>query len=427
MANTLTRDAMIFSKVISVLAMLASLAWLYVEPKFDSLVAFLVSLLALGSAYGYDYVKKYLSQSQKLEKNATGIQAEGDVTGNHIASASEQATAINTTGTTTIVINQNSLTVEDVKRIALEVFEANIIEFKGEAIGVAKNRNEQITTKFISKLHNENPDGLSEFKSPDFLNSLFVVQKEYAKSGDEDLGELLIDLLIDRSRESDRSFLQVVLNESLVVVSKLTSEQISTLTVCFLIRHCRSHPANHDAFSQYFEKHLTPFVHLMTTTRGSFQHLASTGCGSISIGEASLETILRANYSGLFNKGFDPLKIQELGLNSYPTMFVKCLNDNAKLQVNALDIEALNVSLSNLNITEDHKVAIKTLFESNIMSDAEIREKAIEISPIFGELFPKWNDTSFKNFMLDSIGISIGHANLKRVLGEFSALSIWIN
>ena len=61
------------------------------------------------------------------------------------------------------------------------------------------------------------------------------------------------------------------------------------------------------------------------------------------------------------------------------------------------------------------------------MSEAEIRVKAIEISPIFGELFPKWNDTSLKNFMLDSIGISIGHANLKRVLGEFSALSIWIN
>ena len=67
------------------------------------------------------------SQSQKLKKNATGIQAEGDVTGNHIASASEQATAINTTGTTTIVINQNSLTVDDVKRIALEVFKVLVV------------------------------------------------------------------------------------------------------------------------------------------------------------------------------------------------------------------------------------------------------------------------------------------------------------
>jgi len=32
-----------------------------------------------------------------------------------------------------------------------------------------------------------------------------------------------------------------------------------------------------------------------------------------------------------------------------------------------------------------------------------------------------------KKFTLTSLGIAIGHANIKRLIGEFANLSIWIN
>jgi hypothetical protein len=38
-----------------------------------------------------------------------------------------------------------------------------------------------------------------------------------------------------------------------------------------------------------------------------------------------------------------------------------------------------------------------------------------------------WSGSSMKNFTLTSVGISIGHANIKKNLGEFTDLSIWIN
>jgi hypothetical protein len=42
-------------------------------------------------------------------------------------------------------------------------------------------------------------------------------------------------------------------------------------------------------------------------------------------------------------------------------------------------------------------------------------------------LFETWSGSLMKNFTLTSVGIAIGHANIKRLIGEFANLSIWIN
>lgn len=42
-------------------------------------------------------------------------------------------------------------------------------------------------------------------------------------------------------------------------------------------------------------------------------------------------------------------------------------------------------------------------------------------------LFETWSESAMKNFTLTSVGIAIGYANIKRLVGEFANLSIWIN
>jgi len=61
------------------------------------------------------------------------------------------------------------------------------------------------------------------------------------------------------------------------------------------------------------------------------------------------------------------------------------------------------------------------------MNGDEIREKCIEIRPYMAGLFQVWSESAMKHFTLTSVGIAIGHANIKRLVGEFSNLSIWIN
>jgi hypothetical protein len=53
------------------------------------------------------------------------------------------------------------------------------------------------------------------------------------------------------------------------------------------------------------------------------------------------------------------------------------------------------------------------------MNDSEIKDKCIEISPYMSTLFETWSGSAMKNFTLTSVGIAIGHANIKRLVGEF--------
>ncbi len=61
------------------------------------------------------------------------------------------------------------------------------------------------------------------------------------------------------------------------------------------------------------------------------------------------------------------------------------------------------------------------------MTKLAIKEKCIEIKPYMENVFDVWNNSLLKNMSLTSVGITIGHANIKRFVGEFSNLSIWIN
>ena len=89
-----------------------------------------------------------------------------------------------------IVINQG-ISYSDAKEIALDVFKLNFLQLKKEAADIAQNRAEEITEDFLSHLNERNPEAINEFEQPAMQDALFTAQKEYAKSGDKELGDLL--------------------------------------------------------------------------------------------------------------------------------------------------------------------------------------------------------------------------------------------
>ena len=128
-----------------------------------------------------------------------------------------------------IIINQG-MSYTEVKEIALDVFKANFIELSGQASSLAKERAEDITEQLLGKLVKVS-DSFQFASDPDFQYSMYVVQREYARTGNDELGDLLTDILVERSQQTERDILQVVLSESLLVAPKLTSEQISALAL----------------------------------------------------------------------------------------------------------------------------------------------------------------------------------------------------
>lgn len=346
-------------------------------------------------------------QEQNVADGSTAIQAGGNVN-----------------------ITKMGLTYAEVRDVALDVFRANFYELAGVAKETAKARAEEITESFLTKLQKEHPAGLEKSHDPDFQYALFTVQKEYARNGDKDLGDLLVDLLVDRSKQEQRDILQIVLNESLSTAPKLTESQLAVLAVIFLFKYTQNFGiGNHQMLAEYLDKHVAPFASKIVKNMACYQHLEFSGCGAIGLGERSLESILGITYQGQFLKGFDEKEIADRGVSIGldQRFFMPCLNDRAKLQVRANNKELLDKAFEAHAITPEDRSKITTLFDVGKMNDAEIKDKCIEIRPYMAGLFETWSGSAMKSFTLTSVGIAIGHANIKRLVGEFANLSIWIN
>lgn len=314
-----------------------------------------------------------------------------------------------------IIVNQQGLTYGEVVQIANDT---------------ARQRAEEITRDFLEKLKAENPTGVESTTSPDFQESMFTVQKEFAKCGDKQLGDILVDLLIDRSKEPSRNLKQIVLNEAIKTTPKLTHEQIAALSIIFLLRYSAQKTINNlETFGNYLDLHIQPLLPNLTKNDVSFQHLQYAGCGSIDIASVDLARIWQNSYQGLFFKGFDiseidSSKISENGISQF---IMPCLNNEEKRQINAISAENLDRKLSKTDLSDSEKNYIKSLFNVAKMTPDEIKNKIIEIRPYMAELYDIWENSEMKSFQLTSVGIAIGHANLKKRLKNFTDLSIWIN
>lgn len=345
-------------------------------------------------------------QSQAVESGGAAIQAGQNVS---------------------IVINQG-VTPSEVRQLVIDVLKSNLLDYKGKAHETALQRGEEITDAFLEKLSAEHAEGIKQAETPDFQDALFTVQKEYAKAGDRDLGDLLVDLLVDRTKQADRDILQLVLNESLHIAPKLTRGQVSTLSVVFLLRHTQNRAMTSiEAVAQYMQRHVGHCLSAMSTTDATFRYLESTGCGSVSSSSVALASIFRQVYPGLFTRGFDQtlLDAQNLSIVARSVMIMPCLLDPAKFQVAALNNEVLEQKTQQLQPEEVAK--LKGMLTQNQLSDDEIKAAVVGFVPDLKTLFEKWDTSSMARFELTSVGMAIGHANIKRITGEFAPLSVWIN
>lgn len=336
---------------------------------------------------------------------------------------------------TNIQANQVTLiqgpTLSEVREIAHEVFKANFYSLGGEAAEIARSRAEQITEKYFQKLEEQGEGGFRQAKEPDFQYALFTVQKEYAKTGDKELGDLLVDLLVDRTKEENRTILQIVLNEALKVAPKLTNDQLAILSVIFLIKHTKilgiSSPSH---LLEYLDKYWEPFIKQLAENDTNYRHLEYCGCATVPpfMGYNLASRFLEL-YPGMFSKGFEPGELgrREIAIKVDSGMFVKCFHDNDKIQINATDEGVIRDKATELQINDSDTEKLIALNKEVLMDHVKVNDYLKRTKPYMGTLFDFLERSLLKQVTLTSVGIAIGHANVKKNLGQFTDLSIWVN
>lgn len=321
------------------------------------------------------------------------------------------------------------LSIGHVKEIALEVFENNFHKLSGAAREIAGQRAQEITDQFLTELSQKNPEGLKTAEDPDFQYALFQAQKEYAKCGEKELGDILVDILVDRTKENDRSLRQIVLNESLTIAPKLNSTQLDILACCFNIAYTkRNNLQTIQDLSEYLNHAILPFTDSIGDSDNNYKHLQYVGCVSIREGYRELIPILKQHYPVFFCKGFDDEAISDLR-NSSPQInnaLIRCFHNANLLQTGGITDEVTRHLCNQNSVSPEDTNKLIELNTSQMMSDQEIVAFLASNCSNFERFKSNFESTPFRHLELTSVGIAIAHAHSRKKTGFDADLSIWI-
>ena len=173
----------------------------------------------------------------------------------------------------------NGITYMEAKAICNDLFQLNFYKLKEAAEAIATKRAEELINGFLQKLAERGLIKPEVFQDPDMQYTLVNAQSAYAKSGDKDVEDLLITLLIERVNQHEDDLSKIILNESLNVINLLTKEHLNILAAIFFMRYVKNHAVNRYEIIDYFNIVLE-FIKKCTNTNTEivFDHLAYSRC-----------------------------------------------------------------------------------------------------------------------------------------------------
>jgi len=320
------------------------------------------------------------------------------------------------------------LTHSETRQVAMDVFRANFLEMRDEAAELVLQRAEILLDSFLQEAAREGLTEILEGRNPDFQYAFYSAQKEYARSGDEDLGELLVQLLIDRTKVQKRDLNQIVLNESLAVAPKLTSDQLDALSLIFFHKYFQFGGVESLAdLHTRLEEFYFPFVAGASRNHSAYQHLEYVGCGGMSVLEVQSHEPFTRLYAGLFTKGFPESSLNmSLTEEQKSCLLIPCRRDEAMLQIDAIYEESIDELCERLGIDSRSLPRLKQVQVQNIMRPEEVSDDLTTALPWMAQFFKLWDETPIKSMTLTSVGVIIAHANIKRQTGEDIDLTSWL-
>jgi hypothetical protein len=325
-----------------------------------------------------------------------------------------------------LVFNNSGISPSEAMKIAQEVFNLNFPALANEAAILATRRAQSLIASLIQKLA-EMGAPLDSFKDPDVQYSLLAAQRDYARSGKEDLQHLLVNLLVSRCSINNTELQQIVLSEAIETARKLTHGQVATLTLSWIVNRVRTTSiVDLPTLKDFTEANLVPLLTDIATSTIDFEHIYYTGCGSLGVESIPVESAFFSYYPGLFQVGLTEEQIPErvakppFGM----PLFMSCLNDPNRLRVNAVtSAQAVELAIENgIEVPSDY--ANLLTIDSTATRVAKILS---DVHAGWSTLMEKWNSSPLSRFDLSSVGIAIAHGYWSSLpTAEDVPLSIWI-
>lgn len=319
---------------------------------------------------------------------------------------------------------------DDVLAVVSNYVDSKLSTLSQVAFEEARDRVEELTVNYLKQIQDGHPEALENTKDPGVQSALLDAQSAYAKMGDRDLGQVLVEMLVKRTETTDRNVQQLALAEAIVATGKLSYRHVQLVTALFLtLAVTFGSPVNPADLYVRLRKNLSPFLVGLKASDADIQYLADTGATRIEIlSSRKIPFVFRETYPGLYCKGLDREMFPAVKKYENGPLIIPCLRDNKLLQVNASSARQLEELLPQFGLERD-KDELLNLLNGNPMPDDEIERELVDSVPGMVEFIQLWEGSVLQNSVPSIVGMAIAHANLKKTLGsDFTAdLNIWIS
>jgi len=323
------------------------------------------------------------------------------------------------------------LTVEDAADLARALVREEFAGLVDVAVETAGRRAEDLVTALLERVTQQAPEAIQAFRDPDVQYVLRAAQRAYARTGDKDLGEMLVGVLTDRVQHLDRDLRQIVLNESLEVVPRLMPDQLAALSVLFVVAYMGSGGVrDRQALHDRLDTMLVPFLDQVALSEASYRHLEYAGCAAVSHTVRSIESLVGQHFAGLFSKGFTAGRLDAAGEppSRWQGVVVRHPDDPRLLQFDVVNEEDLLNRTTRAGAPPDVRKRLSTLLRMSTLNGEGMRAALVDCHPAMADLFRIWEGSPMQHTSLTSVGVAIGHANCRRTVGASPGdLATWVD
>ena len=173
-----------------------------------------------------------------------------------------------------------SLDSSDVVPLVQALVKSELEVCKLQAENKVLHRFNEFTESLESELDKKVSDKISRFAEPAMQFATREATVGYLKSGDPEEREALIDLLIERVKEEERTSKQFLIDEAIKVLPKLSRENLAVLTLITYEKLCVT--GNIQALDNWI-KCLNPILDILTQVkRLDIEYLIQADCVSAS-------------------------------------------------------------------------------------------------------------------------------------------------
>lgn len=177
--------------------------------------------------------------------------------------------------------NNNGLQIGDVIPLVQALVKSELEVCKLQAENTVLHRFDEFTKSLESELDKKVSDKISRFAEPAMQFAAREATLGYLKSGDSEDREALIDLLIERVKEKERTSKQFLIDEAIRTLPKLSRENVAVLTLITYAQLCVT--GNIQALENWI-KCLDPILDIFPQIdRLDIEYLVQADCVSSSV------------------------------------------------------------------------------------------------------------------------------------------------